>query len=125
MEHELTSIDHAYGAGRSTFASYVAGFFFSIVLTLIPYEIARESLLDGKELLYVVTGFGVLQLFVQLYFFLHLSGRSKARWNLVAILFTIFTVLFLVIGTIWIMENLSANMDPMRLMNMSDLTHGD
>ncbi len=125
MQHELTSLEHAYGAGRASLASYAAGFFFSIVLTLIPYTVAREGLLEGGELLAVITVFALLQLFVQMYFFLHLNASSKARWNLVAMGFTLFMVAFLVIGTLWIMQNLAMNMSPDMQRNMSDLRHGD
>ncbi len=126
MTNELTSINNAYGAGHSTLASYTAGFFFSVMLTLIPYEIVREGLLDGSDLLYVITLFALLQLVVQLIFFLHLSPRSKAKWNIIAIVFTMLMVTFLVVGTIWIMQNLSDNMmSPLRLNYMMDLTHGN
>ena len=125
MEHQLTTIDHSFGAGRASLGSYTAGFFFSIVLTLIPYELARERLLSGSDLIEALVAFALLQLAVQLYFFLHLNRSSKARWNLLAICFTLFMVAFLVIGTIWIMENLAEHMSPAMLRNMSDLSHGD
>lgn len=126
MTNELTTIDQTYGAGHSTLASYTAGFFFSVMLTLIPYEIVREQLLDGNDLIFTITMFALLQLAVQLIFFLHLSTKSKARWNLIAIIFTILMVSFLVIGTIWIMKNLSYNMSsPLKLNNMMNLPHGD
>ncbi len=126
MTNELNTIDHTYGASNATLASYTAGFFFSVMLTLIPYEIVREQLMEGVELLYVITLFALLQLAVQLIFFLHLNTRSKAKWNLIAIIFTILMVVFLVIGTIWIMQNLSNNaMSSLRLNYMMDLSHGN
>ncbi len=126
MANELNKINSAFGAEHATFASYTAGFLFSILLTLIPYEIARERLLEGADLLYIITGFALLQLFVQSIFFLHLNLRSKAKWNLIVIVFTFIMVTFLVVGTIWIMQNLTNNMmSPLRLNYMMDLTHGN
>lgn len=125
MTNELTTIDTAYGASHATLSSYITGFLLSIVLTVIPFLIASLHLLTGSDLLYTITLFALLQLVVQLVFFLHLNTRSKAKWNLITIVFTIFMVVFLVIGTIWIMQNLSSNMSSIRLDNMANINHGD
>jgi cytochrome o ubiquinol oxidase operon protein cyoD len=127
MHNELTNIESSYGASHAKLSSYVAGFVLSIILTLIPYFIASEHLLDGSDLLYTITAFALLQLFVQSVFFLHLNTRSKAKWNLIAFIFAIIMVSFLVIGTIWIMQNLSDNagMSEKAMQNMGNLTHGD
>ena len=126
MTNELNTIDTAYGAARSNLVSYSMGFFLSLILTLIPYELVREHSIGGGVLVYTIIAFALLQLAVQLIFFLHLSTRSNAKWNLIALAFTAIMVTFLVVGTLWIMQNLSENaMSPLRLNNMMDLNHGD
>lgn len=82
-------------------------------------------MLNGYNLLYTITAFALLQLFVQLVFFLHLSTKSKARWNLIAAGLTIFMVAFLVIGTIWIMKNLNYNTSTALTNNMEELLHNN
>ncbi len=126
MSNELSTIDTASGMSRTTITSYVSGFLFSIILTIVPYLIASLHLQAGTDLVYTITLFALLQFVVQAVFFLHLSVNSKAKWNLIAITFTILMVTFLVIGTIWIMQNLSDNaMSPLRLNTMADINHGD
>lgn len=126
MTNELSTIDTAYGASHASISSYITGFLFSIILTIIPFLIASLHLLAGSDLLYTITLFALLQFVVQLVFFLHLNTHSKAKWNLIAMVFTVLMVTFLVIGTIWIMQNLSNNMmSPVRLNNMANINHGD
>jgi cytochrome o ubiquinol oxidase operon protein cyoD len=90
--------------------SYFAGFVFSIVLTLIPYWIVVNDNLSGDSLLLAIMGYAFLQVVVQMVFFLHLGQESKPRWKLISIIFMSATMLFIGIGTLWIMKNLDYNM---------------
>lgn len=110
MKNELSIIDTEYGVGHGDLRSYVTGFIISILLTLLPYFIVVDHLLSGFMLVLAVVLFGVAQLLVQLFFFLHLSPKAKARWNLIALVFTVLVVVILVVGTLWIMNNLNYNM---------------
>ncbi|MFN7093920.1 MAG: cytochrome o ubiquinol oxidase subunit IV [Burkholderiales bacterium] len=103
-------VDVATGAGHGTLKSYIVGFILSIVLTIIPYLIVVDHMLIGNALLLTVVGLAVLQLLVQLVFFLHLSTASEQRWNLMTFMFTILILIILVVGTLWIMWNLNYNM---------------
>ena len=111
MSKEFSAIDTEYGASHGTLASYVIGFILSILLTLVAYVGVVRHLFDSQTLLTAIIGFGVAQLAVQLIFFLHLSKRSRARWNLTAFAFTSLVVLILVVGSLWIMGNLNDNMN--------------
>ncbi len=110
MNNELRIIDTEYGVGHGDLRSYVTGFVMSILLTLLPYFIVVKHLLSGYMLVAAIVCFGVAQLLVQLVFFLHLSPKAKAKWNLIALVFTGLIVLILVVGTLWIMNNLNYNM---------------
>ncbi len=110
MTDHHTISESKYGSGHGTLKSYIIGFILSILLTIIPYELVVGHLLTGVNLVASVVIFGVLQLLVQLIFFLHLSSESKPRWNLAAFIFTVLVVVILVVGTIWIMYNLNINM---------------
>lgn len=103
-------VDVATGAGHGTLKSYIVGFILSIVLTIIPYLIVVDHMLIGNALLLTVVGLAVLQLLVQLVFFLHLSTASEQRWNLMTFMFTVLILAILVVGTLWIMWNLNYNM---------------
>lgn len=87
--------------------SYVTGFVLSVVLTLTAFLIVSDKLLAGWGLLTALLGFAVIQLMVQLLFFLHLDREKKPWWNWMAFAFMAVVLLILVGGTLWIMNNLS------------------
>ena len=90
--------------------SYVIGFVLSLVLTLIPYYFVVKNMFTAQSLVGMVVVFGVLQLFVQAVFFLHLHPKSRPRWNMIVFLYTLLIIAFLVVGSLWIMYNLNYNM---------------
>ena len=90
--------------------NYITGFIISIVLTVAAYLMVVEHLLNDQILIFVIIGLALIQLWVQLIFFLHLDYEKGPRWNLAFFLSTIGIVLIVVIGSLWIMENLSYHM---------------
>lgn len=90
--------------------SYTVGFVLSIILTLVAYLLVINQWASGWLLVIVILGLGVLQLFVQLVFFLHLAAEKKPRWNLMVLLFMAVMLLVIVVGSLWIMNNLNYNM---------------
>jgi cytochrome o ubiquinol oxidase operon protein cyoD len=94
------------------FASYVIGFLLSGVTTLLSFYLVITHALPADILIYVIMGIAVLQLLVQLVFFLHLG--QGGRWKVITLLFALLVVLVVVVGSLWIMHNLDYNM-----MNMS------
>ncbi len=101
-----TVISHHEEAHGSVF-SYTVGFAFSIILTLVAYITAVKGSLSGWGLIYLLAGLAVIQLVVQLVFFLHLGRESKPRWNLTVFAFALMVVIILVFGSLWIMKNLN------------------
>lgn len=94
-------------------AAYILGFVLSVILTLLPLGLLWVH--DGSGhttpshgVMYATfVLFAVLQLFVQLYFFLHMGEEARPRWNLMALCFALVIVAIVVGGTLWIMNNLS------------------
>jgi cytochrome o ubiquinol oxidase operon protein cyoD len=68
--------------------------------------------LAGQTLVLVIVGLAVVQLLVQLIFFLHLGKESKPRLNLTIFAFMLLVVGIVAIGSLWIMHNLDYNMMP-------------
>ena len=58
----------------------------------------------------VITCAAVVQILVQLHFFLHLDNSSSMRWNVMALLFTAAIMFLFVGGSLWIMFNLYERM---------------
>lgn len=107
MSHNVkTTASYSEGSIRL----YVTGFVLSILLTIAPYYLVTEKVLDGMSLLLTLAGFAVGQIIVQLFFFLHFGKGPGARWNVIVFLFMLLIVFIVVAGSIWIMDNLNYNM---------------
>lgn len=92
--------------------SYILGFLFSILLTIVPYLLVVNQRLSGNLLIGVLVAVALGQMVIQLFFFLHMGHERKPRWNMLVFLFMALIVLIVVIGSLWIMNNLEYNMHP-------------
>jgi len=90
------------------YKSYVVGFILSVITTVTAYFFVVNSLLPTEALIYIILILAIIQLVVQMVFFLHI-GRGS-RWKTLTFVFTLLVVLIIVIGTLWIMHNLDYNM---------------
>ena len=97
---------------RGTLMSYVTGFVLSLLLTITAYVSVVNQGVSRNMLIGVIVGLAVVQLLVQLVFFLHLGRESRPRFNLVIFLFMLLVLGILVIGSLWIMHNLNYHMTP-------------
>lgn len=95
--------------GHGSVLTYILGFILSLTCTLIPYLFVTKHYHSGWVLMLTVVGFALIQLLVQLVFFLHLGKESKPHWNLVIFLFAAMVVLIVVFGSVWIMNHLNYN----------------
>lgn len=91
----------------ATTKSYTLGFIYSVLLTLTAYYLVVNDVLSGWILAFAILALAVLQLAVQLFYFLHLDQEKKPRWNMISFFFAVQTVLIVVLGSVWIMVNLS------------------
>jgi cytochrome o ubiquinol oxidase operon protein cyoD len=97
---------------HGTTRSYIIGFVLSLIFTAIPYYLVVNKTISGSALLAVILGIAVLQMFIQIIFFLHLGRGPKPLYNVVFFGFTTVTILVVVVGSIWIMNHLNYNMVP-------------
>lgn len=104
------SVENSGGSSHGTLKSYITGFILSILLTVIPYFLVVDHIFALNTIIISIVILGVLQLLVQLIFFLHLDNSSAQRWNVLAFIFTVLIVVILVLGSLWIMYNLNYNM---------------
>lgn len=86
--------------------SYLIGFIISIILTLLAFYLVAGNYFNDVVLDSAIVSLGVIQAFVQLFFFLHLGEESEPRWNFMAFLFMAGVIVILVAGTLWIMYHL-------------------
>lgn len=97
----------------ATIQRYTFGFAFSLIMTVVPFILAVQHLLEGWQLAACFVAFALLQVFVQLQYFLHIGDESKPRWNLMIFGFMVLVVFIVVFGSLWIMNNLDYHMDSM------------
>lgn len=95
---------------RGSYRSYLIGLFSCMGFTLLAYFLVTREVFSGWVLDFSILGLSLVQVLVQLLFFLHLGEETKPRWNLLIFLFMLLVVLILVIGTLWIMYNLDSRM---------------
>jgi cytochrome o ubiquinol oxidase operon protein cyoD len=92
--------------------SYVVGFGLALLLTAISFWVASTGTLWGPG---VATGLVVLaiaQMGVHLVFFLHITSGPDNTNNVLALAFGVLIVFLVMVGTIWIMAHMNANMGP-------------
>lgn len=91
---------------------YITGFVLSLLLTLLAYLIKVMHMLDASLMQVFIIILAMVQLIVQLFFFLHLGEEKKPRWNLQFLISTVGIILLVVIASLWIMSHLNYNMTP-------------
>lgn len=105
-EHKPVNSHH--GSTRS----YIIGFVLSLMFTIIPYYMVRGQVTTDKTLLLAVLGFAVVQMFVQIFFFLHLGRGPKPFYNVVFFFATAGMIVLVIGASLIIMDNLYRNMSP-------------
>lgn len=101
---------------HGTLKSYLIGFAASIVLTSLSFGLVVTEFLLGSTLIYTLIGLAALQTIVQLIFFLHIGQEAEPRWETFIFCFTVLILLIIVIGSLWIMNDLDGRM-------MENMTH--
>jgi cytochrome o ubiquinol oxidase operon protein cyoD len=97
-------------AEHGTTVSYVIGFLLSLVFTAIPYYLVVNKTISGNSLLATILVFAVLQMSVQIFFFLHLGRGPKPFYNVAFFIATVGIILVVVLGSVFIMDHLNYNM---------------
>ncbi|MBX4190591.1 cytochrome o ubiquinol oxidase subunit IV [Candidatus Saccharibacteria bacterium] len=120
--------NHSNNSG--SYLSYISGFLLSLTLTLIAFALTRRHLnshhLSPSDsfMLGALAVLALIQLFVQLTFFLHLDRESKPWWNNTVFAFAAIVVIILVGGSIWIMANLDYHHGAQNKTHSGDVLHG-
>lgn len=97
-------------AQKRVLVNYISGFVLSILLTIGAYIAVTQHTFMGGVLIAVIIGLAILQVLVQLFFFLHLGQETRPRWKLAVLIFMLITLGILVFGSLWIMQNLNYHM---------------
>ena len=113
------SAEHGSGVA-SGIVGYVIGLVAAGGLTAASFLIAGTDLLYGPGIGVALLVFAVAQMGIHLVFFLHITTGPDNTNNVLALAFGVMIVVFIIVGSLWIMANLDHNMMPddmMRMMN--------
>ena len=98
------------GMSRGTLTSYLTGFLLALILTAIPFGIVASGAFSPAATIFAIFSAGAFQIVVHLHYFLHLDTSSAARWNVLALIFTLLIMTLFVGGSLWIMWTLNYRM---------------
>ena len=98
------------GMSRGTLTSYLTGFVLALILTVIPFGIVMSGAFSPAATIFAIFAAGAVQMVVHLHYFLHLDTSSAARWNVLALMFTLLILTLFVGGSLWIMWTLNYRM---------------
>jgi cytochrome o ubiquinol oxidase operon protein cyoD len=86
------------------FRHYLIGFVLATVLTIIPFALVET--VGGKVSFFALILCAILQLFVHLRFFLHLSYKGQQKEDLQLVMFTGLILFIMIGGSIWVLGDL-------------------
>jgi cytochrome o ubiquinol oxidase subunit IV len=99
--------------------AYVIGLALALILTGTSFWVASTSLLWGPGVAVGLVVLAIAQMGVHLVFFLHITSGPDNTNNVLALAFGVLIVFLVMVGTIWIMAHLDANMGPSpEMMNL-------
>ncbi|KAA6204936.1 MAG: cytochrome o ubiquinol oxidase subunit IV [Candidatus Tokpelaia sp.] len=103
-------VEQTHTAHGSAIAKYVIGFVLSVLLTLAAFlPVMNNWLADwsvSAKVLYLL-GLALVQMMVQITFFLHLTDGPDARYNIITMWAAIVCVFIIIAGTWWVMWHLN------------------
>lgn len=100
----------AHGA---SVVKYILGFILSVILTLLAFGAVMMHWMDDWSIsgkVVFLLGLAVIQMIVQIGFFLHLNEGPDAKWNIITMWVAIVCVLIIIAGTWLTMQHLNYNM---------------
>jgi len=115
-EDETDLIDVAPGAPHNNIMSevtaYIIGLALALILTGVSFWVASTSVLWGPGVAVGLVVLAIAQMGVHLVFFLHITSGPDNTNNVLALAFGVLIVFLVMVGTIWIMAHMNANMGP-------------
>ena len=94
----------------ATVLTYTVGLGLAVAATLASFVVAKTNLLWGPGIPVGLLVLAIAQIGVHLVFFLHIGTGPDNTNNILALAFGVFIVFLVIAGSIWIIDNLHANM---------------
>lgn len=92
--------------------SYLTGFLAAILLSAVPFALVWTGVLPRIATLAVIGVLALIQVVVQIRYFLHIDLSRQKREDLQLILFSTLVLIIVGGGTVWVLSNLGHRMMP-------------
>ena len=126
-EHDPERLNVAPGEPHDSIlsetVSYVIGLALALGLTALSFWVASTSTLWGPGIATGLVVLAIAQMGIHLVFFLHITSGPDNTNNVLALAFGVLIVFLVMIGTIWIMSHMNANMMPGPEMTNLQMQH--
>ena len=97
-----------------TVGGYVTGFVLSVILTAIPFWLVMAKVFPNPTVtIFVILGFAMVQIYVHMVFFLHMTSKAEGGWTWMSLIFTLVILVITLSGSLWIMYHLKTNTMPL------------
>lgn len=93
----------SHKAHEHSFWSHIIGFVLSLILTFIALRLVLSKAMAPASLFTVIFILALVQIAIQLYFFMHITERIGPRYHVLGLMLGAVFVIAIVAGSIWIM----------------------
>ncbi len=96
-----------------TVGGYVTGFVLAVILTAIPFWLVMGRVFESAAVtIFVILGLAMVQIYVHMVFFLHMTSKAEGGWTWMSLIFTLVLLVIVLSGSLWIMYHLNTNTMP-------------
>jgi cytochrome o ubiquinol oxidase operon protein cyoD len=100
-------------AAHGSMKGYITGFVLSVILTAIPFWLVMGKVLPNPTMTtFVILGLAMVQIYVHMVFFLHMTSKAEGGWAWMSLIFTLVLLVITLSGSLWIMYHLKTNTMP-------------
>ena len=83
--------------------SHVIGYILSLILTILALVMVVNHFARAGALLFVIVVLAIIQIFVQLFFFMHITEKHGPAYHVITLSIGLFFTFAIVAGSLWIM----------------------
>jgi cytochrome o ubiquinol oxidase operon protein cyoD len=115
MKQHPSHHDAAHDASHGSIKSYSIGFALSLILTFASFGVVMSGILPHELRLTAIVALALVQLLVQLIYFLHMGTAKDQRENTAVFGVTAVLIAIVVASSLWLMHNANENIMPMQM----------
>ena len=109
-DHHGAGEELAHDTLHITVGGYVTGFVLAVVLTAIPFWLVMGKVFASSTVtIFVILGLAMVQIYVHMRFFLHMTSKAEGGWSWMSLIFTLVLLTIMLSGSVWIIRGCSSS----------------